>query len=217
MIETIIISDLHLGSKSCYVDSIISFLKNIPTTNRLILNGDVIESIECRLLPGHWEVLHILQSLNKKGIEVVWVKGNHDISAESIAKLINITFQKEYIFEINNKKYLCMHGHQWDIFTEYPICTWMADKFYYYSKQINLELSRKLKSKTKVWALCCENVKWGICKLKSQKNIDWAFCGHTHIAEIDHDLRYANSGSWTEECNWISIDTNENILLNTFK
>ena len=40
--KTIILSDLHLGSKSCRDTDILDFLKN-NTCERLILNGDIIE------------------------------------------------------------------------------------------------------------------------------------------------------------------------------
>ena len=40
--KTIILSDLHLGSKSCRANDIINFLENNECYN-LILNGDIID------------------------------------------------------------------------------------------------------------------------------------------------------------------------------
>ncbi len=42
MLNTIILSDLHLGTKGCKADQIIEFLQN-HNARTIILNGDIID------------------------------------------------------------------------------------------------------------------------------------------------------------------------------
>ena len=62
MLDAILLSDLHLGATSCQVRAIQQFLDELPSTARLILNGDVVESTESRLTRQHWRVLSRLAS-----------------------------------------------------------------------------------------------------------------------------------------------------------
>ena len=67
MFDAIIISDVHLGSENCQARQLTHFLESIHSetvlTRRLILNGDVFDSIDFRRLKkNHWKVLSILPS-----------------------------------------------------------------------------------------------------------------------------------------------------------
>src|SRR4051812_22327466 len=53
-LDAIVISDLHLGSDNCEAKAAAAFLQEVldgrPTTRRLIINGDVFDSIDFRRL-----------------------------------------------------------------------------------------------------------------------------------------------------------------------
>src|SRR2546429_4453792 len=115
MLDAIIISDLHLGSDNCQARLIVSLLDRIAEgellTSRLILNGDVFDSIDFRRLnKNHWKVLSLIRKLSDQ-IEIVWLAGNHDGSTEVISHLLGVTVQDEYILETGPERVLILHGH----------------------------------------------------------------------------------------------------------
>src|SRR5262249_30809519 len=130
VLDAVLLSDLHLGSESCQVRAVQTFLEVLPPTARLVLNGDVLENTEYRLTKQHWRVLSPLRKLSDQ-LELVWVRGNHDFDAESVAHLIGAAFVPEYLLESGGKRVLCVHGDAWDRFlTDHPIITSIADWFY---------------------------------------------------------------------------------------
>jgi metallophosphoesterase superfamily enzyme len=98
MLDALLLSDLHLGAESCHVRAVQGLLETLPPTARLVLIGDVLENTEYRLTKQHWRVLSQLRKLADQ-LELVWVQGNHDFDAESVAHLIGAAFVPEYLFE----------------------------------------------------------------------------------------------------------------------
>ena len=67
--DAIVLSDLHLGSENCQAKLLVEFLNALhhrrTRTRRLILNGDVFDSIDFRRLKkSHWKVLSLLRKLS---------------------------------------------------------------------------------------------------------------------------------------------------------
>src|SRR6185503_15124972 len=90
LLDAVVISDLHLGSDNCQAKAAATFLQEILDgtlrTRRLIINGDVFDSIDFRRLrKTHWKVLSQIRHLSDK-IEVIWIAGNHDGSAEIVSR-----------------------------------------------------------------------------------------------------------------------------------
>src|SRR3954454_2031305 len=115
MHDAVILSDLHLGSSNCQAKSLCRFLEDIVqgriVTNTLILNGDVFDSIDFRRLTrNHWKVLSLLRKLSDH-VEIVWLAGNHDGSAEIISHLLGVTVQDEYELPSGGQRLLILHGH----------------------------------------------------------------------------------------------------------
>lgn len=80
MFETVILSDLHLGSEISRADEAFDLLRSIEF-RRLILLGDIFCDLNFRRLKReHWEFLSHIRKLSnpKRNVEVVWVEGNHD-------------------------------------------------------------------------------------------------------------------------------------------
>src|ERR1700684_4185339 len=99
MHDAVILSDLHLGSANCQARSVCEFLERIVegelTTSRLILNGDVFDSIDFRrLTKHHWKVLSLIRKLSDQ-VEIIWLAGNHDGNAEIISHLLGVTVMDE--------------------------------------------------------------------------------------------------------------------------
>src|SRR6516225_5289192 len=129
MLDALVLSDLHLGSSNCQAKLLCELLEDIEeerlVTQQLILNGDVFDSIDFRrLTKNHWKVLSLLRKLSDQ-IEITWLCGNHDGSAEIISHLLGVTVKDEFVLVSGSRRILILHGHQFDDFIDaHPILTW---------------------------------------------------------------------------------------------
>ncbi len=205
--DALIISDLHLGSDNCQAKLLLRFLEQIRfgelSTKRLILNGDVFDSIDFRRLKkNHWRVLSIVRKLADQ-IEIVWINGNHDGSAEIVSHLLGVTVKEEYALQSGGKRILVLHGHRFDNFIErFPLTSRLADLGYRLLQRLDKThtIARHAKSRSKVFLRCVEQVQESSREYARRHHFDAVCCGHTHApAAIEGgSAGYYNSGSWTE-------------------
>jgi UDP-2,3-diacylglucosamine pyrophosphatase LpxH len=210
--DAIMLSDLHLGSESCQVEAVLDFLNALPSTRRLILNGDVLENTEYRLTKQHWRVLSRLRKLSDE-LELVWVRGNHDFDAESVAHLIGAEFVAEYMFESGEKQVLCVHGDTWDRFlSDHPIITTLVDWFYLHMQRMSRRLATRAKRSSKTFLRCVERIRSEATEYAKARHADVVICGHTHQAEAATEPApdcpaYCNTGCWTDHnCHYLTVE-----------
>lgn len=212
MKDAIIISDIHLGSDICNAKLLNKFLDNIESrTKKLILNGDVFDSIDFRRLKKHhWNILSKIRKISDK-LEIIWIRGNHDGDAETISHLLGITVVDEYILN----EIIIIHGDIFDdLISNHPRLTKLADLFYRFFQKINHNFALIIKHNSKHYSRSIEKVKDKAKKYCKIKNAKYIIVGHTHKPEISEN--YYNCGSWTEKkCSYISIKDN-NISLDFF-
>lgn len=213
--DAVIISDLHLGSGVCQAKALVDFLEGIHhrhiRTQRLILNGDVFDSIDFRRLKkSHWKVLSLLRKLSDE-IEVVWVCGNHDGSAEIVSHLLGLEVVDEIVVPSGEKKVLFLHGHQFDQFIDrYPTATRLADGLYRLIQRIDRShrFAKMAKRRSKTFLRSTEKIRAGAVNRAKELGADVVCCGHTHlpVAFPDDPLPYFNSGCWTETpCHYLTL------------
>jgi UDP-2,3-diacylglucosamine pyrophosphatase LpxH len=204
--DTIILSDLHLGSKVSRAEDLLQFLQGV-NFKRLIINGDIFDSINMkRLNRHHWRILSYLRELTDKEneTEVIWLRGNHDGYADLISQLLGIEFLNEYLLEWNGKRVLIFHGDIFDKFiTRYPLLADIADLVYrsiLYMDLPDKKIGRWLKRNSKTFIRNSELVREGAISYARHKNAQIVVCGHTHLVEeFEHNgIRYLNPGSWTD-------------------
>lgn len=204
--QTIIISDIHLGSKVSRAEVLVDFLERV-SFDRLIINGDVFDSINMRRLNRrHWKVLSKLRKLtdSENHKEVIWIRGNHDGYSDLLTQLLGIKVYNEYEFYWQDKKVIALHGDIFDIFTSrYPLVADIADYLYrlsIYVDPVKMRLGRWLKRNSKVFIRNTGAVRNRAIDYARHKNADIIACGHTHHSEdfTKDSIRYLNSGSWTD-------------------
>ncbi len=205
--DAIIISDIHLGCENCQARSLCHFLQSIARgellTRKLILNGDVFDSIDFRRLKKtHWKVLSLLRKLSDK-IEIIWICGNHDGSAELVSHLLGVRVADEYILRSGSKKILVLHGHVFDEFLDaHPVLTWIGDCIYLLLQKIDKShyFAKMAKRNSKTFLRCSKVVQEKAIRLAHQKKCSVVCCGHTHHvgSDLSQDVHYFNSGCWTE-------------------
>ena len=213
--DALVISDLHLGSENCQARLITQFLElvadQVIRTRRLIINGDVFDSIDFRRLKKtHWKVLSMLRRLSDK-MEVIWTCGNHDGPAEIISHLLGVEVHDEYIFNSGGRRMRVLHGHRFDDFIDdHPVLTWLADVAYNTLQKLDRRhyVARLAKSRSKIFLHCLDKVEDRSTAHAKYHQCDVVICGHTHhaIRKQRHAVEYVNSGCWTElPSTWLKI------------
>ncbi|MCX6165841.1 MAG: UDP-2,3-diacylglucosamine diphosphatase [Ignavibacteriae bacterium] len=202
-------SDVHLGSEVARPGQIVEML-SLYTFNRLILLGDIFDNLNfARLKKDHWNLLSNVRKLSnpKRKKEVVWIEGNHDEGlVEIMSHLIGIKVYKKYSWKLLGKKYLAIHGHQFDRFlNENVIISYIASFIYDRIQRWGNEkqtVARYLKNRSKGWLRLAKKVADGAVEYGRHRKADIVICGHTHQAEkysySDKNIVYYNSGCWTD-------------------
>ena len=209
--DTLIISDIHLGSEVSRAKQLREALQEWYPFRRLIILGDLFEDLNfSRLRKHHFGLIDDFRRLTspRRGVRVDWIEGNHDEAAHDVVRaMIGANVQKELIVEMAGKRHLFMHGHQFDDFlTDHPIISTVAGKFYEAVQKRETRtrsVSRWLKRKSKGWIGVCRKVERKAIEHAMDRNVDYIFCGHTHYHEASKNvhpsgIQYVNTGCWTD-------------------
>ena len=203
-VKAIFISDVHLGTKQCQADLLLSFLSGIKCEH-LFLVGDIIDGWALRRKhywpKSHTEVLRRILKLSER-CKVVYLPGNHDEFVRPFLKeemkLGNVEIVDSYVYE---NVYVC-HGDRFDLTMKIPrqVINFFArlsdggsltDKMY------------KLLGTQKV-----------ITKWASSKGYTSVLTGHTHSPKIVDG--YMNCGDWCENCTYITYTQEDGWTLNKY-
>ena len=220
--RTIILSDLHLGTKDAQARELLEVLRGVRC-QKMILNGDIIDlwSLQRNNYwgPAHTAVVRrLLKMAEKDGTQMIYLRGNHD---DFIRRLIPISLDRielaeEHVHEAaDGKKYLCIHGDVFDTVT--AKMRWLAilgDISYQMLLNINrfynrwrawrgkeyFSLSQAIKGKVKQAVSFISRFEEHIQTLAQRRGCDGVMCGHIHKAEdrMMGKVRYLNSGDWVE-------------------
>jgi UDP-2,3-diacylglucosamine pyrophosphatase LpxH len=216
MLDAVILSDLHLGSDNCQAKSVCHLLERLVDGElhaaRLILNGDVFDSIDFRRLhKSHWKVLSLIRKLSDR-VETIWLCGNHDGSAEVVSHLLGVSVMDDYVLESGSERILVLHGHVFDDFIDrYPVTTWFADVLYGFLQWIDRthSIAKMAKHGSKTFLRCAKKIEEGAIALARRKGCTAVCCGHTHApaANTDQAIAYHNGGCWTElPCTYLTVE-----------
>jgi len=227
--KTIVISDVHLGTKGSKAKEIASFLKQFTCEN-LILNGDIIDGWQLKK-SGSWKRKHtrfinrIMKMIDHYDTKVIYLRGNHDDFLDQILpfQMGNLSIQKDMIYESHGKKFFITHGDVFDsITTNLRWIAYLGDIGYTFLLWLNsvvnqirlkrglpyFSLSHYVKGKVKSAVTYIDQYEVELAKMAKAKGCDGIICGHIHKAEkreIDGIL-YMNSGDWVETMSALAED-----------
>lgn len=231
--KTIVISDVHLGSKWSSTKEATRFLRK-NSCEKLILCGDIIDGWAImRGSKPKWKRKHtnFIKTLLDVSLdtEIVYVQGNHDDFLSMILPIDfgNISIVKDYVHESFGKRYYVLHGDIFDSVTSsmrwlsklgdigYSILLW-------YNKIYNRRRLRKglpyksiastIKQKVKASVSYISDFEDNLSDIAKAKSCSGVICGHIHHPEIKdiHNIRYLNSGDWVESLSALVEDHDGN-------
>jgi UDP-2,3-diacylglucosamine pyrophosphatase LpxH len=217
-------SDLHLGTSECRSGDVLKFLKE-NTFSKLYLVGDIID-IEAMRYRRNWtqshnDVVQKILRLARKGVQVIYVIGNHDIFLSKLLSdreifLGNLTILNDDIhITSTGSRCLIMHGHQLD--GSYEIMKWLyrlGDRAYEIAIKLNriinitgrfiglphMPISKWLKMKVKNAVSYLGAMEEGISRYAALRGVNSVICGHLHHPQSRNigDIQYINCGDFVE-------------------
>ncbi len=216
--DTILVSDLHLGSETSRAREATQFLRS-AMFNRLVLLGDIFCDLNFRRLKKeHWQFLSLIRKLSnpKRGVEVVWVEGNHDRGlAQLMSHLVGVRVYQEYAWQHRGVHYRGIHGHQFDRFlVDSTVLSALGEFLYLHIQKVDFKdskIARWLDRLNSRWLRLTPKVAAGALAFARAHGDDVVFCGHTHQAyeASEGGVRYFNTGSWTHEhLTYAAVDEN---------
>jgi UDP-2,3-diacylglucosamine pyrophosphatase LpxH len=231
--KTLVISDVHLGTKGSKAKELVKFLKQC-SCDRLILNGDIIDAWQLKKY-GTWKRKHtrffkrILKMIEDYQTEVIYLRGNHDDFLDQVLpfKVGNLTIARDLIIESNGKKFYVVHGDIFDSITTnlkwiaklgdvgYTFLLWVNSQYNFYRKRKGLpyySLSQVVKSKVKSAVSFIDDFEKQLTEIAKLKECDGIICGHIHQAALKeiNGITYMNSGDWVETMSALAEDENGN-------
>ena len=220
-VRTVILSDVHLGAAGCRIREVNHFLRNVRCS-KLILNGDIIDAWQLDR-GGRWTkadthfVRIVLKMMEKRGTEVVYLRGNHD---DVLARFLPLAFENLSIVEDHvhagpRGRYLVLHGDVFDSITKNLVfLSHLGDWGYNVLLAINrvyntwrawrgLEywsLSKAIKSRVKEAVNHVSSFEEHIARLARDRGCTGVICGHIHTPadKMLDNIHYLNSGDWVE-------------------
>ncbi|MDG1702400.1 MAG: UDP-2,3-diacylglucosamine diphosphatase [Opitutae bacterium] len=226
-LKTLILSDIHLGTKYCKANEVLDFLEHC-SFQKLILNGDIIDGWSLKRkggwLESHSKVLNKLVSyMEDPSIEVIFLRGNHD---EMLDEVLDFPIDKlnmipEHIHENVHGNYLVTHGDAFDTVAQKH--KWLAvlgDIAYQFMMGVNaiynkyrvwrgkkyFSISKVAKAKVKSIVGSSDNLEAKLIQAAKNANCTGIICGHIHTAIDKHleNIHYLNSGDWVESLSAIA-------------
>lgn len=217
--RTIILSDLHLGSKQSRTKDIINFLEKY-TCQTLILNGDIVDMWAIKR-GSKWKDMHTkairkILKISESCLNVYWLKGNHDEFINDFIpfELGNIKIKDHLIYiDGKGKSSYVFHGDILDVFITdmkwlakigsvgYDLALWVNSVYNKYREWRGLpyySISKDIKNGVKKAINFITDFEENAIKLAKHKHCDYAICGHIHQPTIKEN--YMNSGDFVENC-----------------
>ena len=221
--RTVFISDIHLGTRGCQAELLLDFIKTIDCET-LYLVGDIVDGWKMksgwRWPQAHSDVVQKVLRLARKGVNVIYVPGNHDDRVRDFCGVHfgGVVVARDAIHEAaDGKRYLVTHGDEFDgIVNQAKWLAYLGDYSYRALLTLNTgwntlrrrmglgywSLSAYVKLKVKNAVKFIDDFERAVADEARRRGVDGVICGHIHHAEMrDIDgVLYVNDGDWVESC-----------------
>lgn len=222
--RSIFLSDVHLGTRACQADQLLSFLRH-HESEYLFLVGDIVDFWSMsRGIYWTGQQNTVVQKILKRarrGTRVVFIPGNHD---EALREYVGTSFGdielvSEFVHELaDGRRFVLLHGDEFDQVTRYH--RWVAvlgDVSYNVLVRINVYLSwvRRTLRISGYWSLAgfakrkvkgalefIYGFEEAVVRAVADRGLDGVVCGHIHAAAMKtiDGIVYVNCGDWDDSC-----------------
>lgn len=222
-VRALFLSDIHLGSPGCQATLLLGFLRSY-TAATIYLVGDIVdaESLAQRFYwpQAHNDVLRALLGHARKGAQVIYIPGNHDIQARAYCGLNfgRIQLRRKAVHKTaTGKRYLVMHGDRLD--REIDGHAWLhrLGAFTYrhlvrLNGHVNAWREREglgywplasiIKHRSRAARRYIERFRAAAIAHAAQRRLNGCIVGHIHRPEMvqAQGIDYLNCGDWVEHC-----------------
>ena len=220
--RTIFLSDVHLGTPDCKIAEVNDFLRR-TRCEKLVLNGDIIDSWHLRRKPAHWSSQHtrfirlVLRKMEKEDTDVIYLRGNHDDELRRFMplRLSRLQIADQHLHDTPHGRYLVLHGDVFDQVTTH--CRWLSvlgsigyDQLLRLNRVWNwwrrlrgkeyFSLSKAIKARVKQAVSFAGRYEDQLKDLARHRGAAGIICGHIHTPADKHldGIHYLNSGDWVE-------------------
>ena len=229
-IESLYISDVHLGSKGSKAVELLGVLKNYEP-EKLFIVGDFIDGwlLKKRHFwpQEHTNVVRKVLSYAKKGTQVYYITGNHD---EFLRSYENLDFGNITVLdEIIDDGVWIIHGDKYDSVVMYN--KWIAilgsigyELIIYLNEVIKRirrtlglrprSFSKWVKAKVKGAVAFIDSFEFTLATEAINRECHTVICGHIHTPadRVINGVRYMNTGDWIESLSYITKENGKLIL-----
>jgi UDP-2,3-diacylglucosamine pyrophosphatase LpxH len=221
--RTLVISDVHIGSKGCNAEGVLELLRT-EHYERIILVGDIIDGwLFKKYRKFSYDHTKVIRELLKqsKDKQIIWISGNHDEFLRQYEPLHigNIMITDEFT---EDGVWFC-HGDKYDGVVKLRWLGVLGSIGYDMAIVIDRWL-KKMGKKTSLSKYLKDNVKAAVSfmvdfenemvRQAKKRNCHTVVCGHIHnpCDKIVDGVRYLNTGDWVENTSYI-IYTKNNLRL----
>ncbi len=206
--DTLLVSDVHLGLPTSRAGPLLEILTHWRF-HRLILLGDIFHDLQFgRLDADHWELLSHIRRLShpKRGIEVVWVLGNHDRKAARVAShLMGVAVCEDFAWEAHGRRHMAVHGDRFDrLLSRHPVLTELGGRLLVFAqRRLGYGRGGWMDRRHNRMVGLSGRVRRGALAFAQDRGAEVIFCGHTHdalherTAVANSAVEYVNTGCWT--------------------
>jgi UDP-2,3-diacylglucosamine pyrophosphatase LpxH len=222
-VNSVFISDVHLGFPGCSAEYLLDFLESTRCAN-LYLVGDIIDFWHLRKRhywpEAHSRVVRAILDKARSGTRVVMVPGNHDEALRPYdgMKIGPVEVRDHLVHETpDGRRLLVLHGDQFDSVVRCsPLLAMIGSSLYGLllgmNRWINAvrrrlgkdywSLAAYLKNKVKNAVQYIGRFEEAVVTAARRERVDGVVCGHIHRAEITRlgNITYMNCGDWVESC-----------------
>ena len=221
--RTVFVSDVHLGTRGCQAEMLLDFIRHMEC-DTLYLVGDIVDGWKMKSgwywPQAHNDVVQKILRLARKGVNVVYIPGNHDDRIRDFCGIHfgGVVVARDAIHEgADGRRFLVTPGDEFDGVVQHA--KWLAflgDYSYRGLLAANTlfnrvrrrmgfgywSLSAYLKTKVKNALHFIENFEGAVAEEARRRGVDGVICGHIHKAEMRQieDILYINDGDWVESC-----------------
>ena len=222
-VRTLFLSDVHLGTKGCQADALLSFLR-VYEADTIYLVGDIVDGWQLKSAwywpQSHNDVIQKILRKARKGARIIYIPGNHD---EFLREYYGSHFGGIEVVEdavhvaADGKRYLVIHGDLFDVVIRharwlallgnhaYDTAIWLNTHFNTIRRAMGLtywSLSKWVKLKVKNAVNFIGEFERTLVGEARRRGADGVICGHIHhaVIRVEDDLTYVNCGDWVESC-----------------